>query len=47
MLRSEGLFGIQNHLHNDSESNVIGYGEITGLNALRIVNSLIAGDNKI
>lgn len=32
------------HLHNGSESKVIGHGEITGLNALRIVISLIAGD---
>jgi len=34
------------HLHNGSEINVIGHGEISGLNALRIVISLIAGDNK-
>ena len=34
------------HLHDGFESNVIGHGEITGLNALKIVISLIAGDNK-
>ena len=32
------------HLHDGSESNVIGHGEIAGLNALRIVISLIVGD---
>lgn len=34
------------HLHDGSESNVIGHGEIAGLNALRIVISLIVSDNK-
>ena len=34
------------HLHDGSESNVIGHGEIDGLNALRIVISLIVSDNK-
>ena len=34
------------HLHNGSESNVIGHGEIIGLNALKIVISLIVSDNK-
>jgi TFIIF-interacting CTD phosphatase-like protein len=34
------------HLHDGSESNVIGHGEIAGLNALRIVISLIVNDNK-
>lgn len=34
------------HLHNGSESNAIEHDEITGLNALKTVISLIAGDNK-
>ena len=34
------------HLHDGSESNVIGDGEIAGLNGLRIVISLIVSDNK-
>ena len=34
------------NLHDSSESNVIEHDEITGLNALKTVISLIAGDNK-
>lgn len=34
------------HLHNGSEDNVIGHDEIDGLNALKIVISLIVSDNK-
>jgi len=34
------------HLHDGSESNVIRHGEITGLNALKTVISLIVSDNK-
>ena len=34
------------HLHDGSESKVIRHGEITGLNALEIVISLIPGDDK-
>lgn len=34
------------HLHDGSESNVIRHGEINGLNALKIVISLIPGDDK-